>query len=95
MAFKTKLTMKFLTKIKANLTMINHNHIQNKTHVETKNEIQIGIHNKFLNKSYKTCNENQNKIQNKNGKKINNAIQNKSITKFKTNFNKVQQFLII
>ena len=37
----------------------------------------------------------KNKIQNKNGKKINNAIQNKSITKFKTNFNKVQQFLII
>ena len=51
MAFKTKLTMKFLTKIKANLTMINHNHFQNKTHVETKNENQIGIHNKFLNKS--------------------------------------------
>ena len=51
MAFKTKLTRKFLTKIKAYLTMINHNHIQNKTHVETKNEIQIGIHNKFLNKS--------------------------------------------
>ena len=51
MAFKTKLTMKFLTKIKANYTMMNHNHIQNKTHVETKNEIKIGIHNKFLNKS--------------------------------------------
>ena len=37
----------------------------------------------------------KNKIQNKNGKKINNAIQNKIIMKFKTNSNKVQQFLII
>ena len=51
MAFKTKFTMKSLMKIKANLTMINHNQIQNKTYDKTQNEIQIGIYNKVLNKS--------------------------------------------
>ena len=88
MAFKTKLTMKFLTKIKANLTMTNHNHIQNKTHVETKNEIQIGIHTKFLTNVKKHAMKIKTKFKTKmeknkqcNSKQNYNEIQNK-LTKF-------------